>query len=443
MSTASRGLPAAAGSALPAATPQTSVAPADARGAGSAPAHAPGAGLAPAHVSGAGISSAVVWLAALASGLAVASVYYVQPLLDAVALEFGLSRAAVGVVVMWTQVGYGVGLLMLVPLGDLFDRRRLIIGQTAASVLALGVVAVAPSATVFLAGMAAVGALAVVTQLHVAHASALAHAGERGRVVGTVTSGIISGILLARAVAGVLSDAWDWRAVYGAAAVANLIVVCALLRALPAQAAPNRRIGYGALVISVFVLWRQERVLRVRALLALLVFMAMTVLWTPMALALRAPPLLLSHTAVGLFGLAGVCGALGAVRAGRWADRGFAERTTGVALVLMLASWGASALLPHTLWGLIVGVLVLDFGLQAVHVSNQSLIYRVRPEAQSRLAACYMVFYSIGCALGAVSSTVVYDRAGWPGVCALGAAISAMALAWWALTRHLAPEHTT
>ncbi|HET9205071.1 MAG TPA: MFS transporter [Burkholderiaceae bacterium] len=377
---------------------------------------------------------AVVWLAAAASGLAVASVYYAQPLLDAIAHEFGLGAAAVGAVVTWTQVGYGVGLLLLVPLGDLFDRRRLIIGQTACSMLALGIVAAAPSAWVFLAGMTAVGALAVVTQLHVAHASALAHPAQRGRVVGTVTSGIITGILLARAVSGALSDVWGWRAVYVAAAVVNLAVVWALTSALPPQARRNDRIGYAALVGSVFKLWREERALRERGLLALLVFMAMTVLWTPMVLALRAPPHALTHTQVGLFGLAGVCGALGATRAGPWADRGWAQRTTGCALALMLASWAMSALLPHTLWGLIAGVLLIDCGLQAVHVSNQSLIYRVRPEAQSRLTAAYMVCYSIGCALGSIASTAVYDSAGWLGVCALGAGISAAALLWWVRT---------
>ena len=380
------------------------------------------------------LAPAVVWLAALASGLAVASVYYAQPLLDAIAHEFGLGRATVGAVVTWTQIGYGLGLLLLVPLGDLLDRRRLIIGQTAGSVLALAGVALAPSGWVFLGAMAAVGALAVVTQLHVAHASALADAAQRGRVVGTVTSGIITGILLARAVSGALSDVWGWRAVYAAAAAANLAVVWALLRALPPQRVRNRHMHYLALVGSLWTLWRDERVLRVRATLALLAFMAMTVLWTPMVLALRTPPHALSHTEVGLFGLAGVCGALGATRAGRWADRGLAQRTTGAALLLMLLSWAAAAWLPHSLWALIAAVLVLDFGLQAVHVSNQSLIYRVRPEAQSRLAAAYMVCYSIGCALGSIGSTLAYDRAGWLGVCALGASISAAALAWWALT---------
>jgi predicted MFS family arabinose efflux permease len=381
------------------------------------------------------VSVAVVWLAALASGVAVASVYYAQPLLDAIGREFAMSQAAVGAVVAWTQVGYGIGLLLLVPLGDRLDRRSLIIGQTACSVLALGAVAAAPSGALFLGGMALVGALAVVTQLHVAHASALADTAQRGRAVGAVTSGIISGILLARAVAGVLSDAWGWRAVYGAAALANLVLVWALYSALPPQRVRAVRIGYAALLGSMLELWRTERVLRQRGLLALWVFMAMTVLWTPMVLALRTPAHALTHTEVGLFGLAGVCGALGATRAGRWADRGWAERTTAIALGLMLASWPVSALLPHSLWGLVCGVLLLDFGLQAVHVSNQSLIYRLRPEARSRLAAAYMVCYSIGCAIGSITSTAVYDRAGWFGVCVLGASINAIALLWWARAR--------
>ena len=384
----------------------------------------------------AALPRAVAWLAALASGLAVASVYYAQPLLDAIADDLGLARATAGVVVTLTQVGYGLGLLCLVPLGDLLDRRRLIIGQTLLSVLALGVVAFARNGTVFLAAMAAVGALAVVTQLHVAHAAALAPGDERGRVVGTVTGGIITGILLARAVSGVLSDSFGWRAVYQAAALANLLVVSLLLKALPAQTRRGQRVGYVRLVASVLTLLRDERVLRIRATLALLVFMAITVLWTPMALALRAPPHALSHTAVGLFGCAGVLGAWGATLAGRRADRGQAQHTTGIALVLMLLSWLPMATLAHSVWGLVAGVVVIDFALQAVHVSNQSLIYRVRPEAQSRLTAGYMVFYSIGCAAGSILSTLAFDAGGWTAVCMLGAGISTIALVFWALTRH-------
>ena len=385
-------------------------------------------------------SRVVVLLMAVASGLAVASVYYAHPLLDSIADDLAIGRAEIGVVIALTQVGYGAGLLALVPLGDLFDRRRLIIGQSLLSVAALAAVALAPSGALFLAAIAAVGAIAVVTQTLVAHASGLAQAGERGRVVGTVTSGIITGILLARTASGAVSDVLGWRAVYLVAAAANLLVVGLLFMALPAQTRTNPRVGYLSLVGSLFRLFVEERVLRIRAVLALLIFSAMTVLWTPMVLPLRAAPYLLGHTEVGLFGLAGVLGALGAMRSGRQADRGHAQRTTGLALAVMLGAWFPTALLPHSLWGLIVGVVLLDFGLQSVHVANQSLIYRVRPEAQSRLTAGYMVFYSIGCAAGSIASTLVYARYGWLGVCAVGASINGVALVFWWLTRHLTPD---
>lgn len=220
----------------------------------------------------------------------------------------------------------------------------------------------------------------------------------------------------------------------------NLLVLALLITAVPSQASRSRPTGHVRLVGSVFAMVLHEPVLRVRATLALLIFMAMTVLWTPMVLALRSPPLSLTHTEVGLFGLAGVFGALGASRSGHWADRGWAHRTTSLALGLMLAAWLPAVLLSQSVRGLIVAVLALDFGLQAVHVTNQSLIDRVRPEAQSRLAAGCTVFYSIGCALRVIVSTLVFDQAGWIGVCVLGAATSAIALVFWAATRHLTPD---
>lgn len=386
---------------------------------------------------------AVVLLMAVACGLAVANVYSAQPLLDVLAAEFGIGHAHIGSVVTLTQAGYGIGLLALVPLGDRVDRRRLIIVQVLASVIALGLVALAPNAPVVLAGMAAVGVIAVVTQLLVAHAAALAHPAQRGQVVGSVTSGIVAGILLARGVSGLVSDLLGWRAVYALAALANAVVAALLVKALPAQPRAASRMHYLALVGSTFRLLAEERVLRIRAILALLVFTAMSLLWTPMVLPLREPPFLLSHGEIGLFGLAGLVGALGAARSGRLADSGHAQRTTGIALALMLLSWLPSAMLPVSLWGLLAGVLLLDFGLQSVHVTNQSLIYRMRPEAQSRLTAAYMVFYSIGSGLGSTLATLAYARAGWTAVCLLGACTSALALVFWAATRHLTPDRAS
>ncbi|OKO89243.1 transporter [Bradyrhizobium sp. NAS80.1] len=385
------------------------------------------------------LSRGVALLFAVACGLAVANVYYAQPLLDTIADEFGISHATVGLVITITQIGYGLGLLLLVPLGDFLNRRGLIVGQSLLSVLALLSVALAPNGTILLASMGAVGLLAVVTQVLVAYAAALAHPCERGSVVGTVTSGIIIGILLARTISGTLSDLFGWRSVYIVSAAATLVVVVALAKVLPRQEERRTSMPYTRLIGSVFTLFIEEPVLITRAVLALLIFTAITILWTPMVLPLSAPPFSLSHTEIGLFGLAGAMGAVGAASAGRLADRGHAQRITGIALAIMLVSWLPIALLSHSLWGLIIGVVTIDYGLQAVHVSNQSLIYRVRPEARSRLTAGYMIFYSAGCATGSIVSTLVYAQAAWTGVCVVGGAISAAAFVFWALTRHLTP----
>ena len=386
------------------------------------------------------LSRLVTLLFAAACGLAVANIYYAQPLLAAMANEFGMSRATAGIIITATQIGYGVGLLLVVPLGDLLDRRNLIVGQSLLLVLALLGVAVAPTGATLLCAMAAVGVLAVVTQVMVAYAAGVANPGERGRVVGIVTTGITTGILLARTISGTLSDLFGWRSVYVVSAAATLAVAFLLFVALRRQASRRARASYVRLFVSVFTLIIEEPILRIRGIFALLIFFVITLLLTPLVLPLTAPPFSLSQTQVGLFGLAGAAGALGAARAGIWSDRGLAQKTTGVALTLMLVSWLPIALLPHSLWWLIAGMFAIDFALQSVHVANQSLIYRVRPEAQSCLTAGYMIFYSIGCATGSIASTLTYAAAGWTGVCSVGAAASGAALAFWRLTLRLAPE---
>ncbi|BCQ70084.1 MFS transporter [Pseudomonas sp. Eqa60] len=366
------------------------------------------------------LSTKVVLLFAIACGLAVGNVYYAQPLLDAMAHTFDLAPATVGIVITLTQVGYGLGLLLLVPLGDLYNRRRLIVTQTLLSVLALLTVALAPSSAWLLLGMACIGLLAVVTQVLVAYAANLAPAEQRGRTVGMVTSGVVVGILLARTVAGTMADLAGWRSVYLLSAGLTLVVALALWKTLPTREQPKATQGYGQLLGSLLQLFREEKVLRDRAVLAMLIFAAGTVLWTPLVLPLSAPPLSLSHTEIGLFGLAGAAGALGAARAGHLADRGLAQWTSGLALGLMLLSWLPIAFTQSSLWALLFGVISFDLGLQAVHVTSQSLIYSVRPEAQSRLAAGYMLFYSLGSAAGSIAATATYAWAGWTGVCLLG-----------------------
>ncbi|WP_405117209.1 MFS transporter [Paenibacillus sp. FSL K6-1217] len=383
------------------------------------------------------MSRRVALLFAITCGLAVANIYYAQPLLDAISSEFGITHSSVGIVITITQICYALGLLLLVPLGDLLDRRWLITGQMLVSVLALIVVGTAPTSMVLFIGIATVGLLAVVTQTLVAFAATLAAPSERGRTVGVVTSGIVIGILLARTFAGVLTDLAGWRSVYLVSAGLTLIMAGVLFRVLP-QSEPRREsLSYLQLLRSLFTLFAEERLLRVRAVLCLLIFTAFSILWTSLVLPLSAPPLSLSHTAIGAFGLAGVTGALAAARAGRLADRGLGQKTTGVALSLLLLSWLPISYTPHSLFALIIGIILLDLAVQAVHVTNQSMILTLRPEARSRLTAGYMVFYSIGSATGSIASTSMYAYWGWSGVCLLGATVSALALLFWALTRHM------
>ncbi len=362
------------------------------------------------------MSRRLVLLFALACGLSVANIYFALPLLDAMAREFSISPAAIGMVVTATQIGYAAGLIFIVPLGDLLDRRRLIVGQAALSALALVVVGLAPTGLVLLAGMIVVGLLAVVVQVLVAFAATLAAPAERGRVVGAVTGGIVI------------------RSVYLCSAALMLMLAGLLLRTLPRRPRSATAPSYLELLRSMVALFREEPILRTRAVLAFLIFASFNILWAPLALPLSAPPFSLSHSAIGLFGLAGVAGALAAGRAGHLADRGLGQWTTGLSLGLMLAAWLPIALMGVSLWALVLGVIMLDLAIQAVHVTNQSLIFAVRPEARSRLVGGYMVFYSIGSAGGAILSTSVYAVAGWLGVCGLGAAIGVTALLFWAAT---------
>lgn len=377
----------------------------------------------------------VILLFAIACGMSVANIYFAQPLLDELSYEFNMDYAVIGILITVTQIFYALGLLLLVPLGDLLNQRRLIIGQMAISMAALVIVGTASSGAMLFAGLALVGLLAVVTQTIVAFVATVAAPAERGRAVGMVTSGIVIGILLARTISGVLKDLAGWRSVYLFSAALMLLMVYALYKTLPNVERKVKTLSYSQLLKSVLVLFLQERLLRVRAVLAMLIFTAFSILWTPLVLPLSAPPLSLSHSAIGAFGLVGVVGALAAAKAGKLADRGYGQRTTGIALSLLLLSWLPISYTERSLFALVIGIILLDLAVQAVHVTNQSMIFALRPQARSRMVAGYMIFYSIGSAAGSIASTHIYAQYGWHGVCVLGASVSAVALIFWAVTK--------
>lgn len=395
---------------------------------------------APAVCRAGGLPRPLVGLFAIASGVSVANVYYAQPLLDSLAQDFGIPHAAAGMVVMATQLGSALALLLLVPLGDRLDRRRLMAMQVVALVMVLLAVAMARSAAVLLAAMLAVGLLGTaMTQGLIAYAASAAAVHEQGRVVGTAQGGVFIGLLMARVVAGGISDLAGWRAVYATAAVLMMVIAVLLWRHLPPLAAARDGLGYPRLIASMFTLLRRERVLQVRGMLALLMFAAFNIFWSALVFPLSAPPHGFSHTVVGAFGLVGVVGALAAARAGQWADRGQGQCTTFMALTLLLLAWWPLSLMGWSLWALVAGIVLLDLGGQALHVTNQSMIFRARPEAHARLVGLYMLFYAVGSALGAIATTWVHAHAGWQGVCLLGASVSLLALAFWWMTWRSAP----
>ncbi|AKM29999.1 hypothetical protein AB870_07630 [Pandoraea faecigallinarum] len=384
---------------------------------------------------------ALVAVFACAAGLSVANVYYAQPLLDALASDFGISQGAAGGVMTATQLGCALALLFLVPLGDQWERRRLMLVQWGVLTVSLLAVSVSTSAVALLAGMALVGMLGTaMTQGLIAYASSAAGEHERGRVVGATQGGVVVGLLLARVMSGAIADIAGWRGVYLASALAMLGLGVVLWRALPHQAARGARQRYAALLRSMFGLLREERTLQIRGTLALLMFMAFSIFWSALVLPLSAAPFHFSHATVGAFGLVGAAGALAAARAGRWADRGWAQRTTGVSLVLLTLSWLPLAGLHASLVWLVVGVLLLDLAGQAIHVTNQSLIFAARSDAPSRLVGAYMLFYATGSGVGAVAATATYAAHGWLGVCLLGAGVSAIALVFWGATLRAMPS---
>ncbi len=378
-----------------------------------------------------GLSPALILLMSVATGLAVASNYYAQPLLDTIARAFNLSASSAGFIVTAAQLGYAAGLLFLVPLGDMFERRMLIVSMPLLAAGGMLITASSQSLTMMIIGTALTGLFSVVAQILVPLAATLASPEKRGKVVGTIMSGLLLGILLARTVAGLLASLGGWRTVYWVASVLMVVMALALWRGLPKVKQENH-LNYPQLLASVFSLFTQDKLLRTRALLGCFTFANFSILWTSMAFLLAAPPFNYSEGVIGLFGLAGAAGALGARPAGGLADKGKSHLTTSAGLVLLLLSWAAIWYGHVSVLALIVGILVLDLTVQGVHITNQTVIYRVKPEARNRLTAGYMTSYFIGGAAGSLISASAWQHAGWSGVCAIGAIVATInLLVWW------------
>jgi predicted MFS family arabinose efflux permease len=374
----------------------------------------------------------VVFALAAAAGLTVANISYNQPMIGL--MERDLAGRAITYVPTATQLGYAAGLIVLVPLGDLVERKRLIVLQCLALTFALALVALAPSAGLVLAASLVVGLLASVAQQIVPFAANLAPDERRGAVVGTVMAGLLCGILLSRTLAGFVAGVFGWREMFWLAVPLALATTVLMALMLPRSRPQATGMDYGGLLGSLWGLWREFPALRLAAYTQCCQFGVFSVFWTILALRLQEPRFGLGPEAAGLFGVLGAAGVLAAPVAGRIADRSGPGRVIVLASALTLVSW-----LVFGLWqsiaGLVVGVLVLDFAVQASQVSNQSIIYALRPEARSRINTVYMAMMFLAGAASSGAATAIWHQWGWSGVSLLGIGIAVLGLALQGLRR--------
>ncbi|MEQ5182908.1 MFS transporter [Providencia rettgeri] len=388
------------------------------------------------------LTAGLTLLMAIATGLVVASNYYAQPLLDTIALQFNLTTNMAGFIVTAAQLGYAVGLLFLVPLGDLFERKKLIIVMTTLSASGLLITALSDNIWQILLGTALTGLFSVVAQVLVPMAASIAKPHQRGKAVGTIMSGLLLGILLARTISGGVAMIGGWRAIYWVAFGLMMLLILILALKLP-RYHQKTELNYFQLIGSIGRLFFTTPVLATRALLGALTFANFALLWTAMAFLLASPPFNYSEGTIGLFGLVGAAGALMATQAGHLVDKGKGKLVTTLGLILLLLSWIPIGLAKYSLIAFIIGILVLDLAIQGVHVTNQSTLYRIMPEARNRLTAGYMTSYFIGGALGSLLSGYAYEHAGWMGVAISGVIITGISLIIWAIGSRFDPTITS
>ena len=384
-----------------------------------------------------GITARMTLAMAVAAGFAAANVWYNQPMLGLIARDLHASPGQVALIPTATQVGFAAGILLLLPLGDRMDRRTLILRQLGWLALALLAAALAPGPLTLVAASVAIGAGAAIGQQIIPFAAELAAPAARGRTVGTVMTGLFTGILLGRVLSGAVADRFGWRAMFWLAAALAVLVGVLLAAALP-RSRPSVSSSYGGLMLSLAGLARRYRALRRAALVQAALFGSFSAFWSVLALRLQAPPLRLGSDVAGLFGLLGVGGILAASVAGRLADRYGSRIVVGGGIAITAASWMVFALLPG-LGGLIVGLLLLDLGVQGAQIGNQAVIYALAPDARGRVNTIFMTVMFAGGAIGSAAAGAAWLVGGWLAVCAVGVALALLSVPAHGRGRRAAP----
>ncbi|PZU17886.1 MAG: MFS transporter [Chryseobacterium sp.] len=374
-----------------------------------------------------GISRTVIWLMSIISGLVVANNYYNQPLLALISEDLQIPEAAASKISVLTQLGYAAGLLLIVPLGDKLFRKKLILIDLVLVFASLLLMTFAQKLWMLYVASLLIGATSVIPQLFVPIAAELSSDKEKSSNIGIVMSGLLLGILLSRFVGGIVGEMWGWRAMFGIAAGIMVLVWIAVYKMLP-DLHPNFKGTYGELMKSVFHLAKTQPVLRLASFRGAMAFGSMCALFTTLVFHMEKPPFNAGSSVVGSFGLAGAVGALAAAKVGKLQQFLDLNRIIFYSLLVVLGSWAFTYFAGETYWGLIVGVILVDLGVQSSHIMNQTNYFLIKSNAVNRLNTVYMVSYFIGGSLGTWTASVAWQYAQWSGVCFIGANMAILAL---------------
>ncbi|AVT41066.1 MFS transporter [Plantactinospora sp. BB1] len=380
------------------------------------------------------MSRRLTFLLAVAAGAAIANLYWAQPLLDFIAGDLGATTTSAGWLVTATQIGYAVGVLLLVPLGDVVDRRRFVPMMLLMSAAALLLCALAPSIGLLLLALGVLGVTTISGQVLTPLAGGLAGDAERGRVVGAVGSGTLTGILASRTISGFVAGTAGWRTIFALAAVAAVLLAVLLYRAIPPMA-PRTRMSYPALIASVGAVVMRERAARWTLVLAATGFAVFSLFWTGLTFLLSGPPFRYPVQVIGLFGLAGLAGVLVVQHAGRLHDRGWSLPATGAAWVLALGAFVCAAFAGRSVVLVVIVIIVIDIALQGQALLNRARLFALSHEARSRLNTALGTGNFVGGAVGSATAAALWSVGGWRAVTIAGAALCCCALTVWALGR--------
>ncbi|AAK81408.1 putative MFS family arabinose efflux permease [Clostridium acetobutylicum] len=365
------------------------------------------------------LNKLLIMVMSIACGLTVANLYYIQPLLADISKTFNVSEISVGSAAMLTQIGYAVGMVLILPLGDIKERRNLITTILLFSVISLASMFFSSNIYILTISSFAVGFTSIIPQLIIPLAAQLSNQKDRGRIIGTVMSGLLIGILVSRTFSGILGAYWGWRVVYIIAAIMMIFLMIALRKLLPVSK-PSSNVKYIELLKSMFQLIKSEPVLREASINGAMMFAAFSAFWTSLTFLLQSPHYNMGSQAAGLFGLVGVSGALAAPLVGRIADKKGPRFIIGICIPIITISYLLFLLLGFKIFGLILGVMLLDLGVQSGNVSNQTRVHSLNEKMRNRINTVYMVSFFLGGAFGSFMGSFTYVHFGWYGVCIFG-----------------------